>query len=95
VSSAFHSALVDMHLIFSSLLLAFHLLLVVAQDPDCQTKFAGILSAQVGGNLKSFTPATSIVNDSVAYVGNGKSPYVVQFQVRVHAIFAVATVNLG
>ncbi|KAH7102723.1 hypothetical protein BKA62DRAFT_698601 [Auriculariales sp. MPI-PUGE-AT-0066] len=52
--------------------------LVVAQAPDCRTIYAGILSAKVGSTLKSFTMNAV---DQIAYLGDGNSPLVVQFQV--------------
>lgn len=50
-------------------------------DPDCTTQYAGVLSAPVTKNgtatFKSFTPSSL---GQTAYLGDGKSPLVVQFQ---------------
>lgn len=50
-------------------------------DPDCTTQFAGVLSAPVTKNgkttYKSFTLSPLL---QTAYLGDGKSPLVVQFQ---------------
>ncbi|EJD41971.1 hypothetical protein AURDEDRAFT_115233 [Auricularia subglabra TFB-10046 SS5] len=60
-------------------------------EPDCRTKFAGILSAPIFRSayptLKSFTLNS---NKQIAYTGDGKSPLVVQFQ----ACKSLRSVNL-
>ncbi|KAH7102724.1 hypothetical protein BKA62DRAFT_698605 [Auriculariales sp. MPI-PUGE-AT-0066] len=52
-------------------------LLQLSAAQDCRTTYAGILSAKVGNTLKSFTLNSA---NQVAYLGNGNSPLVVQYQ---------------
>ncbi|KZV93037.1 hypothetical protein EXIGLDRAFT_717686 [Exidia glandulosa HHB12029] len=54
---------------------------VVAQEPDCRTKFAGILGAPVFHGANATVKALTLNTvGQIAYVGDGKSPLVVQFQ---------------
>ncbi|KZV94338.1 hypothetical protein EXIGLDRAFT_835037 [Exidia glandulosa HHB12029] len=52
-----------------------------ATEPDCRTKFAGILSATVtNGNTTTYKSFTLSKSNHTAYLGDGNSPLVVQFQ---------------
>lgn len=54
-------------------------LTATAQDPDCVTRFAGVLAANVSGTLKAFTLSPA---GQITYLGDGKAPLVAQFQAR-------------